>query len=75
LERRLRPAAARIQQVTLMVNESAVVVFDDERAVVNAGVMLPGWWRAGSGSSGWSMRRSISATATARRIADARSCR
>jgi hypothetical protein len=56
-----------------MVNESAVVVFDDERAVVNAGVMLPGWWRAGSGSSGWSMRRSISATATARRIADARS--
>jgi hypothetical protein len=24
-----------------MVNESAVVVFDDERAVANAGVMLP----------------------------------
>ena len=24
-----------------MVNETAVVVFDDERAVANAGVMLP----------------------------------
>jgi hypothetical protein len=25
-----------------MVNEQAVVVFDDQRAVANAGVMLPG---------------------------------
>jgi hypothetical protein len=37
----LQPAAARTQEVTLMVNESAVVVFDDERVVANAGVMLP----------------------------------
>jgi hypothetical protein len=36
----LWPAAARDQEVTLMVNDSAVVVFDDERAVANAGVML-----------------------------------
>lgn len=29
------------QEVTCMVNDLAVVVFDDERAVANAGVMLP----------------------------------
>src|SRR4051794_22696959 len=29
------------QEVTCMVNDSAVVVFDDERAVANARVMLP----------------------------------
>jgi hypothetical protein len=39
--RQLQPAAALAQEVTLMVNEQAVVVFDDERAVANAGVMLP----------------------------------
>lgn len=33
------PAVAR--EVTHMVNEQAVVVFDDERAVANAGVLLP----------------------------------
>jgi hypothetical protein len=39
--RQLQPAAALAQEVTLMVNEQAVVVFDDERVVANAGVMLP----------------------------------
>lgn len=34
-------AAALAQQVTFMVNDSAVVAFDDERAVASAGVMLP----------------------------------
>ena len=46
-----------------MVNESAVVVFDDERVVANAGVVLPAVLAGGSGSRRWSMRRSISATA------------
>jgi DDE family transposase len=39
--RLIAAAAALAQEVTLMVNEQAVVVFDDERAVANAGVMLP----------------------------------
>jgi hypothetical protein len=39
--RQLQPAAALAQEVTLMVNEQAVVVFDDELVVANAGVMLP----------------------------------
>jgi hypothetical protein len=43
-----------------MVNDSTVVVFDDERAVANAGVMLPGCWPSGSVSSSSSTRRCVS---------------
>ncbi len=41
MKRLIEAAAALNQEVTLMVNDSAAVVFDDERAVANAGVMLP----------------------------------
>jgi len=37
----LRLSRPRSKEVTLVVNESAAVVFDDERVVANAGVMLP----------------------------------
>jgi hypothetical protein len=72
LVRLLELAAARIQEVTLMGNDWAVVVFDDERAVANASVMLPAALAAGCGSWRWSIRRSISATGRARRIRGAR---
>lgn len=41
MKRLIEAAAALNQEATLMVNDSAAVVFDDERAVANAGVMLP----------------------------------
>ncbi|HVX33064.1 MAG TPA: IS1380 family transposase [Solirubrobacterales bacterium] len=41
MERLIEAAAALDQEVTHMVNDSAAVVFDDERAVANAGVVLP----------------------------------
>jgi hypothetical protein len=41
MERLIEAAAALDQEVTLMVNDSAAVVFDDERAVADAGVVLP----------------------------------
>jgi hypothetical protein len=42
MKRLIEAAAALNQEVTLMVNDSAAVVFDDERGVANAGVILPG---------------------------------
>ena len=39
--RLISAAAALAREVTLMVNEQAVVMFDDERVVANSGVMLP----------------------------------
>jgi hypothetical protein len=41
MKRLIGAAAALDQEVTLMVNDSAAVVFDDERAVADAGVVLP----------------------------------
>jgi hypothetical protein len=41
MKRLIGAAAALDQEVTLMVNDSAAVVFDDERAVANAGALLP----------------------------------
>ncbi|HVY79316.1 MAG TPA: transposase, partial [Solirubrobacterales bacterium] len=41
MERLIEAAAALDQEVTHMVKDSAVVVFDDERAVADAGLVLP----------------------------------
>jgi hypothetical protein len=41
MKRLIGAAAALDQEVTLMVNDSAAIVFDDEHAVANAGVLLP----------------------------------
>jgi hypothetical protein len=41
MKRLIGAAAALDQEVTLMVNDSAAVVFDDERAVADAGAVLP----------------------------------
>jgi hypothetical protein len=41
MKRLIGAAAALNQEVTFMVNDSAAVVFDDERAVADAGVVLP----------------------------------
>jgi hypothetical protein len=56
-----------------MVNDSAVVVFDDERAVANAGVMLPAALATRLESNSWSTRRSTWVIGRARRIRAARS--
>jgi hypothetical protein len=55
-----------------MVNDSTVVVFDDGRAVANAGLMLAAVWRRGWALKVWSMRRSTSAIGRAPRIRGAR---
>ncbi len=41
MERLIEAAAALDQEVTLMVNDSTAIVFDDERAVADAGLVLP----------------------------------
>src|SRR5258707_14296895 len=41
MKRLIGAAAALDQEVTLMVNDPAAVFFDDERAVADAGVVLP----------------------------------
>lgn len=51
-----------------MVNESTGVAFDDERAVANAGVMLPALLAQRLGSRPWSGRCSISGSVPGRRI-------
>ena len=53
-------------------SDATRVLFDDERVVANAGVLLPAVLAGGSGSRLWSTTSLISATGTARRTRGAR---